>query len=276
MINAAKIAVALWLAAQSAASADPATPLAVDANVSTTTPVSTTDSVPLPPWEDLVREWLRSDQAQGPIRTVTTFLLAALVPALFLLTTSFVRISVVLGLLRQAIGPSLFLSQQVVTTLAMILTVTVMSPIWRRAYDEGIRPYQEQSEGITWDVAWTRGIAPVREFMTRQIEAAGHQDDVRLFTEYAALSASTSAAPQEVPLAALLPAYLISELKTAFLIGFRVYLPFLVIDLIVAAITTALGMSILSPAALSLPLKLIVFVLADGWHLVVRSLLQSF
>ncbi len=276
MTNAAKIAVVLLLAAPSAASADPADSVAVDAGAPTFPLETATGSVPLPPWEDLVREWLRSDQAQGPIRTMGTFLLAALVPALFLLTTSFVRISVVLGLLRQAIGPSLFLSQQVVTTLAMILTVTVMSPVWRRAYDEGIRPYQEHVEGATWDVAWTRGVAPIREFMTRQIEAAGHQDDVRLFTEYTDPSASTPASNRDISLAALLPAYLISELKTAFLIGFRVYLPFLVIDLIVAAITTALGMSMLSPAALSLPLKLIVFVLADGWHLVVQSLLQSF
>jgi flagellar biosynthetic protein FliP len=232
-------------------------------------------------WESIVSSLRDTGVGTSTLRTLTTLIAVAGVPAFMLMTTGFVRISVVLGLMRQALGPSLFLSNQVISALTLALTITVMAPIWRQSYREGIQPFLAKNPSVSTETAWQRGIEPVRRFMARQIEAADNARDVRLFLEYAeqAQDPPLSTSPtdlNEVPTAALLPAFLISELKVAFLIGVRVYLPFLMIDLIVASLTSVLGMAMLSPATVALPLKLVVFVMADGWHLIVESLLKSF
>jgi flagellar biosynthetic protein FliP len=213
----------------------------------------------------------------------------SLAPAIMLMTTSFIRIVVVLGLLRQALGTQQLPPSQVITTLAMFMTIVVMLPTWKQVYDQAIAPYTSRAEGATLDRTWTEGIKPIRKFMSDQIARTGNDDDVRLFLDYlpAEIDPVTGQPPHyvyygaregdtEVPLAALLPAFMLSELKTAFLIGFRIYLPFLILDLVVASVTTSMGMLMLPPALISLPFKILLFVLLDGWNLVVRMLMESF
>ena len=161
-----------------------------------------------------------------------------------------------------------------------------MWPVWQQSYTEGIRPYTEatfvdaaaQEAGLK--LAMERAIQPIRGFMSRQIEATGNESAIDLLLDYRSRDTGTvAAAPQyyeEVPLEVLLPAFLLSELKTAFLIGFQIYLPFLVIDLVVSSVLVSMGMVMLPPSVVSLPFKLLLFVLIDGWYLTVQLLLNSF
>lgn len=216
----------------------------------------------------------------------------SLAPAIMMMTTSFIRIVVVLGLLRQALGTQQLPPSQVITTLALFMTIVVMTPTWTAVYDQAIAPYTSQAPGATLERTWAEGVRPLRKFMSDQIVRTGNDDDVRLFLDYLPPPSSPPGSQSqeephyvyygaeegdtEVPLQALLPAFMLSELKTAFLIGFQVYLPFLILDLIVASVTTSMGMLMLPPALISLPFKILLFVLLDGWHLVVKMLLESF
>ena len=212
--------------------------------------------------------------------SASTFLFlgaVSLAPALLLMTTSFVRLSIVFTLLRQAIGAQVLPSNQILTTLAMFLTVCVMWPTWTEVYDEAIVPYTEGTQALSATEAFNKGVTPVRRFMSNQIEQAGNSDNVMMFYEtLPSLQNTLPESYEEVPLRVLLPAYLLSELKVAFLLGFQIYLPFLVIDVFVSAVTTSMGMLMLPPLSLSLPLKLIVFVLVDGWNLLAGTLITSF
>jgi flagellar biosynthetic protein FliP len=195
-----------------------------------------------------------------------------------LMTTSFVRIIVVLGLLRQALGTQQLPPSQVITALAMFMTLVVMTPTWNQVYSESIRPYS-RGEITDPEEAWNAGVVPLKAFMARQIDLAGNSDDVWLFYEYLPESQRRGQPPEtydQVPLQALLPAFMLSELKVAFLIGFQIYLPFLILDLVVSSVTISMGMMMLPPVMISLPLKLLLFVLVDGWTLVVQMLLESF
>lgn len=212
----------------------------------------------------------------------------SLAPAIMMMTTSFVRIVVVLGVLRQALGTNQLPPSQVITTLSLFMTIVVMTPTWTAVYENAISPYTSQAEGATLERTWTEGVKPLRKFMSDQIVRTGNDDDVRLFLDY--LPPPTTASGEtpryvyygaqdgdvEVPLQALLPAFMLSELKTAFLIGFQIYLPFLILDLIVASVTTSMGMLMLPPALISLPFKLMLFVLVDGWNVLTGSLVESF
>lgn len=202
----------------------------------------------------------------------------SLAPAILLMTTSYVRIVVVLGLLRQAIGLQQLPPTQVLTALSLFMTGAVMAPVWTDVYRDAIAPLRDETRNMTWEEAWTAGSQPLRRFMSRQIEMAGNSDDVWLFYKHLPDGQAT-ATPQtydDVPLPVLLPAFLLSELKVAFLIGFQIYLPFLIVDLVVSSVTTAMGMVMLPPSVISLPLKLLLFVLVDGWRLIVGMLLDSF
>ena len=198
----------------------------------------------------------------------------SLAPAILLMTTCFVRIVVVLGLLRQALGTPQMPSQQVITALAMFLTLLVMGPVWQDSYEQGVRPYANREIG--WEDAWSRTVGPMRKFMSQQIERTHNRDSVWMFYDYAYPGQTDPASYDEVPLNVLLPAFLLSELKTAFLIGFQVYLPFVVLDLLVSSVLMSMGLLMLPPAMIRLPLKLLLFVLVDGWQLVVGMLLESF
>jgi flagellar biosynthetic protein FliP len=191
------------------------------------------------------------------------------------MTTCFVRIVVVLSLLRQAIGAQQLPPNQVMTSIALFLTLLVMAPVWKDVYDNAVVPYSNRQ--IDLDQAWTAGCKPVRRFMSMQIEKTGNSEDVRLFLDYLPNAATQEYQYYEdVPLAALIPAFMLSELKTSFLIGFQIYLPFLILDMVIASVLVSMGMLMLPPVLISLPFKLMLFVLVDGWHLIVGMHLASF
>ena len=217
--------------------------------------------------------WTRPERLSATIQIMLLLTVISLAPALLIMTTSFVRIIVVLGLLRQALGTQQLPPSQVITAAALFLTLVIMTPVWKQVYDDAIVPYTEQSIGI--DEAWQRGVAPLRRFMSLQIERTGNSDDVWLFLEYMP-SSQEPQSYEDVPLQALLPAFMLSELKTAFLIGFQIYLPFLILDMVIASVMISMGMLMLPPVLISLPFKLLLFVLVDGWHPVVGMLLESF
>ena len=201
----------------------------------------------------------------------------SLAPAIILMTTCYIRVVVVLTLLKQAFGAQQLPPTQVITALSLFITLLVMTPVWNEVKTEAIDPYTQAENGISWDEAWERGIVPVKRFMGKQIEVANNGESIALFYKY--LPDQPSVLPtnvQEVPINVLLPAFVVSELKVAFLLGFQIYLPFLVLDLVVSSVTVSTGMLMLPPTMVSFPLKLILFVLVDGWNLVVGMLLQSF
>ncbi len=232
------------------------------------------------------------EEATAPENVTTTVRMAllltvvSLVPSVLAMTTCYVRFLVVLGLLRQALGVGQLLSNQVLAALCLFLTVSVMAPVWQQAWDEGVVPYTESTSETTrpslQDVAIAT-VRPVREFMSRQIDAAGNTDAVFLLLDYQRPAAGSPRAAEwvepttfaEVPLSVLLPSYLLSELKTAFTIGFLVFLPFVVIDLVVSSLLVSTGVMMLPPVMVSLPLKLLLFVMIDGWFLTVGMLMQS-
>jgi len=149
--------------------------------------------------------------------------------------------------------------------------------VWNEIKNEAIDPYTSSSQEIDWKEAWQRGVVPVKRFMSRQIEAAKNGDSIAMFYKYVPEPArQIPARIEDVPLNVLLPAFMISELKVAFLLGFQLYLPFLIVDLVVSTVTVSMGMLMLPPTMVSFPLKLILFVMVDGWTLVVGMLLQSF
>ena len=202
------------------------------------------------------------------IQIVALITLLSLAPTAIVMVTSFTRIIVVLSLLRTAMGAQQTPPNAVLIALALFLTFFVMQPTFQEAYDQGIQPLIE--EQITEEEAFTRSVAPVRDFMLRHVR----QQDLGLFMNMAGIEQVTT--PQDTPLRALVPAFMISELRRAFEIGFLLFVPFLIIDMVIASVLMAMGMMMLPPTTISLPFKLIFFVLVDGWYLVVGSLVQSF
>ena len=205
--------------------------------------------------------------------TAVLFGVMSLAPAVLLMTTCFVRMSVVLSLVRQGLGAPQIPSNQVVASLAIFLSAMVMWPVWKQAWQDGVEPYQRGA--ITAAEACDRGSLPIRRWMAGQIERAGNRDTMLLFLARHPDGPRNVATYDDVPVETLLPAFLVSELETAFAIGFRLLLPFLVLDLLVATLVVSTGLVMLPPTLVSLPLKLLVFVAADGWTLVIQSLLDG-
>lgn len=203
-----------------------------------------------------------------PIQTLLFFTALSFLPAILLMMTGFTRIVIVLSLLRQALGTQSAPPNQVVVGLSLFLTLFVMGPTLDRIYADAYVPYTTNS--ITFNVALERAEAPVRSFMVKQTR----QSDFALFAKLAKLPADTK--PDSASLRVLVPAFVISELKSAFQIGFMIFIPFLVIDIVVASVLMSLGMMMLSPVLVALPFKLMLFVLADGWNLLIGSLAASF
>jgi flagellar biosynthetic protein FliP len=230
-------------------------------------------------------DWTSPQGLASTLQVMLLLTVVSLAPAILLMTTGFVRIIVVLGLLRQALGTQQLPPSQVITSIALFMTLLLMAPVWNETYEKGIRPYTNSE--ISLNVAFERGVLPIRKFMSHQIQVTKNQDDVYLFMRYMPEAKNAGSTPNyvyyepvegetEVPLLALLPGFMLSELKTAFLIGFQIYLPFVILDIVVASVTISMGMLMLPPVLVSLPFKLLLFVLLDGWHLVVEMLLQSF
>jgi flagellar biosynthetic protein FliP len=201
----------------------------------------------------------------------------ALVPSIMLMTTCFVRILIVLGLLRQALGTQSLPPAQVVTGLALFMTAMVMQPTIDRIWNEAVVPYQN-GEIRDYEVLWDRGVQPMRDYMFDQIEATDNWSSLYLMLNYRGVDTTDpgSLTRADVPTTSLVPAYMLSELKVAFLMGFRVYLPFLVIDMVIASILISMSMMMLPPILVSVPFKILLFIMVDGWTLVVGSLLESF
>jgi flagellar biosynthetic protein FliP len=202
------------------------------------------------------------------IQTLLVLTMLSFLPALLLMMTSFTRIIIVLSLLRQAMGLTSTPPNQVLVGLALFLTFFVMSPVLDQAYTNGYKPLSDGT--ITFDQATDRGLQPFKQFMLRQTR----ESDLALFARIAKAPAMNG--PEDVPIRLLVPAFVTSELKTAFQIGFTIFIPFLIIDLVVAAVLMSMGMMMISPATISLPFKLMLFVLVDGWQLILGSLAQSF
>jgi flagellar biosynthetic protein FliP len=234
------------------------------------------------------KQWTSPGGISSTLQVMLLLTVISLAPAILLMTTSFVRILVVMGLLRQALGTQQLPPSQVITSIALFMTALLMTPVWSKVYQDAIKPYSENK--ISLDEAWERGTQPVRRFMAEQIRRTDNDDDVHLFLNYLPgerdpktgtlpdnyVYFNAKPAERNIPLQALLPAFMLSELKTAFLIGFQIYLPFVVLDIVVASVTISMGMLMLPPVLISLPFKLLLFVLVDGWRLVVEMLLESF
>ncbi len=203
-----------------------------------------------------------------PIQTLLFFTALSFLPAILLMMTGFTRIVIVLSLLRQALGTQSAPPNQVIVGLSLFLTFFVMGPTFDRVYEDAYLPLTKNS--ITFDQALERAEVPVRGFMIKQTR----QSDFALFAKLAKLPDGVKA--ESAPLRVVIPAFVISELKSAFQIGFMIFIPFLVIDIVVASILMSLGMMMLSPVLVALPFKLMLFVLADGWNLLVGSLAASF
>ncbi|MBF0448338.1 MAG: flagellar type III secretion system pore protein FliP [Magnetococcales bacterium] len=208
------------------------------------------------------------DQVGTGLQILAFMTLFSLAPGLLVMVTSFTRVVVVLSFVRQAMGLQGQPPNQVLISLALFITFFVMGPVFDRAYDNGLRPYLDKQ--INEEQAWERVSAPVKSFMLRQTRVK----DLELFMRLSGIEKAPS--PDDVPLRLVVPAFMISELKTAFQIGFMIYLPFLIVDMVVASVVMSMGMMMLPPLVISMPVKLILFVLVDGWSLVVGSLVQSF
>ncbi len=221
-------------------------------------------------------KWTSPEGLTSSLQVMLLLTVLSLAPAVLLMTTCYVRIIIVLGLLRQAIGLQSLPPSQVMTSVALFMTLFVMTPVWTRVYDDAIVPYTDPDVEMSLEEAFTAGAAPIRDFMSRQIDVADNHDDVHLFFGYMRPEGPPPSTFDEVPLRVLLPAFILSELKTAFLMGFQIYLPFLIVDLVVASVTISMGMLMLPPSVISLPFKLLLFVLVDGWRLVVQMLMDSF
>ena len=202
------------------------------------------------------------------VQTMLLLTSLSFLPALLLSMTSFTRIIIVLGLLRTAIGAQSSPPNQILVGLALFLTFFVMSPVFDKAYSDAYKPFADNK--INAEQALDKGIQPFKQFMLKQTR----EGDLALFAKLA--QTPQMQGPEEVPLRILVPAFVISELKTAFQIGFTIFIPFLIVDRVVASVLMSMGMMMVPPATISLPFKLMLFVLVDGWQLLIGALAQSF
>lgn len=202
------------------------------------------------------------------INIVIILTLLVLAPSLLLMVTSFTRLLIVFSLLRQAMGLQQTPPNQIVVSLCLILTIFIMEPYAKKSWEEGVKPYME--EKIGYEVAFEKGVQPFKDFMIKNTR----EEDLALF--YRIKKEENPKNIDDVALTLLMPAFIVSELKTAFEIGFLIFLPFLVIDIIVASILMSLGMMMLPPVMISLPIKIIFFIVIDGWALIIGNLAQSF
>ncbi len=207
-------------------------------------------------------------QVATALEIIFLLTLLSLAPALLLMTTSFTRLAVVFGFLRQALGTQQMPPNQILIGLALFLTFFIMRPVWQQANKQAIEPYLNGKIGF--NKAVTLAEKPLRKFMFRQTR----KSDLALFLHIAHIENANNLS--DIPTTVLIPAFMISELKTAFEIGFVLYIPFLIIDMVVSSVLLSMGMMMLPPVLISLPFKLLLFVLVDGWHLLVGSLVQSF
>jgi len=206
------------------------------------------------------------------LQLVILLTVLSLAPAILIMMTSFTRIIIVMSLLRQALGTTSLPPNQVLVGLSLFMTFVVMNPTWKKVQTQALNPYLDGK--ITQKEALKQAQPAIRDFMIAQIEYAGNNQDVLVFTDYQKMPEPKTW--DEVSTMTLIPSFMLSELKTAFLLGFKVYLPFLVIDMVISAVLISMSMMMLPPSLVSLPFKLLLFVLVDGWHLITGNLMGSF
>lgn len=233
-----------------------------------------------------VEDALSPTGLSATLKVMALLTVLTLAPSILMMTTCFIRFVIVLGLLRQALGTQQLPPNQVITSLCMFLTFTVMAPVWQQAYVEGVLPYTDPLPGQpvpTLQTAMENTVRPLRRFMVDQIAETENEEAIWMLLEHQRPPENSPAAASyhepenydEVPLTVILPAFMLSELKTAFIIGFQIYLPFVIIDMVISSVLISMGMMMLPPVLISLPFKMLLFVLIDGWALTVGMLLES-
>jgi flagellar biosynthetic protein FliP len=225
-------------------------------------------TMPFPKLSVEVGKATNPDDVSITLQILFLMTILSLAPAILILTTAFTRIIVVFHFLKQAMGTPQMPPSQVLVGLAMFLTFFVMAPTWSKVNDQALQPYLQKK--MTLQEAYDKGVEPIREFMFRQTR----EEDLGLFLKFANIEKPQNRS--EVPTYALVPAYALSELRIGFQIGFVLFIPFIIIDMVVASILMSMGMMMLPPVMVSMPFKILLFILVDGWHLVVESLMQSF
>jgi flagellar biosynthesis protein FliP len=253
-----------------------AAPLAAQSPAPEAAPAVTSDPVYIPDVSQLLPPAKSKESLSATMQILVLMTLLTVAPSILLVMTSFTRMLVVLVLLRQALGTQQLPPSQVMIGLALFMTFLVMAPTWERVRANAVDPYLNGRMGQLDAVS--AASTELRQFMFAQIEAADNAEDVYMLYEYAtrqSVPADAALQRSAVPMSALIPAFILSELKTAFILGFRIYLPFLVIDMVIATVLVSMGMMMLPPVLISLPFKLLLFVLADGWHLVAGALMAS-
>ena len=198
----------------------------------------------------------------------------SLAPAILVMMTGFTRIVIVLSLLRQAIGTAQLPPNQILIGLSLFMTFLVMGPTWEKVNHDALQPYLNGT--IDQRTALDKAQAPLRDFMILQVKVNGNDEDVSMLYHMAYPTQPRPKEWRDVPTMTLIPGFMLSELKTAFLMGFKIYLPFLIIDIVISTVLISMGMMMLPPVLISLPFKLLLFVLVDGWHLISESLISSF
>ena len=214
----------------------------------------------------------KRENLSSAMQIIVLLTVLSLAPAILIMMTSFTRIIIVMSLLRQALGTQQLPPNQILIGLSLFMTFIVMRPTWQRVNDEALQPYL--AGNLEQRDALARAQQPLREFMIKNIKRSGNEDDVYMFAKAAGQADPKSWG--DVGTMTLIPAFVLSELKTAFLLGFKIYLPFLIIDMVISAVLISMGMMMLPPVLISLPFKLLLFVLVNGWHLITGSLMGSF
>jgi flagellar biosynthetic protein FliP len=235
-------------------------------------PAVTPQSNPVAGAAQQISDLTKRENLPAALQIIILLTVLSLAPSLLIMMTSFTRIIIVLSLLRQAMGTQQLPPNQVLIGLSLFMTFLIMAPTWDRVNNEALKPYMNGS--LDQSTALDRAAVPVRDFMIKQITERGNDDDVVMFAE-----AAGKPQPNEwsdVSTLTLIPAFMLGELKTAFLMGFKVYLPFLIVDMVISSVLISMGMMMLPPAMISLPFKLLLFVLVDGWRLITGSLMGSF
>ena len=242
---------------------------AIPAPAPAAAPAATTPAGPLNNFQ--LPDLTKRETFSAAMQLVIVLTVLSLAPAILIMMTSFTRIVIVLSLLRQALGTQQLPPNQILIGLSLFMTFLIMRPTWQRINNEALRPYMDGT--IDQETALTNACRPMHDFMAFQISNAHNDRDVLLFTEFAH---ETPKSWGEVSMTSLIPGFILSELKIAFYMGFKVYLPFLVIDMVISTVLISMGMMMLPPVLISMPFKLLLFVLVDGWRLITTGLMGSF
>jgi flagellar biosynthesis protein FliP len=274
---AAMIALSLLLIAAPSRAQETTTNLPADARSPIPSPAQNSPgaiSAPSQPPTFQIPDMTKRENFSAAMQIIILMTVLSLAPAILIMMTSFTRIVIVLSLLRQAMGAQQLPPNQILIGLSLFMTFLVMGPTWSEINEKAIQPYMNNQ--MDQKTALAEAKKPLENFMWRQIRLNHNDEDVFMLHGFATGTQPQQLRPSEVSITTLIPAFMLSELKTAFLMGFKIYLPFLVIDIVISTVLISMGMMMLPPVLISLPFKLLLFVLVDGWHLITVNLISSF